>query len=83
MLYVSDIIRKLMIDKGCTVTKLASKMGLLAPSLSRKLQSKMEDYKLSLLADIVGALDCDIVISVVDRESGQVLYTIKEDEKSL
>jgi len=80
MLYTSDIIRKLMIDKGVTVTQLASKMELLQPTLSRKLQNKNEDYKLSMLLDIIKTLDCTLKIDIIDSESNKVLYTIKEDK---
>lgn len=81
MYYISDIIRKLMIDKGVNVTTLAHKMNLLQPTLSRKLQNKTEDYKLSLLSDIIQALNCEIKIDIIDSESNKVIYTIKENEK--
>ena len=81
MLYISDIIRKLMIDRGVTVTQLAAKMQLLQPSLSRKLQNKSADYKISMLSELAAAMDCKIQIDIIDSESQKVLYTIKENEK--
>ena len=80
MLYISDIIRKLMIDRGVTVTQLAAKMELLQPSLSRKLQNKTADYKISMLSELAAAMNCNIKIDIIDSESQKVLYTIKEEK---
>jgi len=44
------------------------------------LQNKNEDYKLSMLLDIIKTLDCTLKIDIIDSESNKVLYTIKEDK---
>ena len=83
MYNTSKTLQKLMIDKDMTVSQLASACGLLQPSVSRALQKTDNDYRLSFLAQLLHGLGCSAEIVIKDSESGQVLYTIKEDEKSL
>lgn len=81
MFNASKTIQKLMIDRDITPTKLASLTGLHQSSISRALQKSDNDYRLSFLNTLVTALNCDIEINIIDSESKQVLYTIKETEK--
>ena len=76
MFYISDIIRKLMIDRRINVTDLSRKLGITTPNLSRKFQNQTEDYKISYLSNIMQALNCSIQIQIIDNSSKQVLYTI-------
>ena len=78
MFYISDIIRKLMIDKRINVTDLSHKIGVQTSNLSRKLQNQTEDYKISYLSNVMQALNCSIRIQIIDSESQQVLYTISD-----
>ena len=78
MFYISDIIRKLMIDKRINVTDLSRKLGITTPNLSRKFQNQKEDYKISYLSNIMQALNCNIRIQIIDSGSQQVLYTISD-----
>lgn len=78
MFYISDIIRKLMIDKRINVTDLSHKIGVQTSNLSRKLQNQTEDYKISYIQDIAAAMNCNIRIQIIDSESQQVLYTISD-----
>lgn len=80
MFYISDIIRKLMIDRRINVTDLSRKLGIATPNLSRKLQNQKEDYKISYIQDIAAALQCNIQIQIIDSESQKVLYTIADSE---
>ena len=68
-----------MIDKKITVTELSKKIGVASSNLSRKLQNSQEDYKLSYLCQVLSALGASAEIVIKDSESGQTLYTIKED----
>ena len=81
MFYISDIIRKLMIDRRINVTDLSHKIGVQTSNLSRKLQNQQEDYKISYLSNILQALNCDIRIQIIDLESQQVLYTITDTKE--
>lgn len=78
MLYISDVIRKIMIDRGVSVTTLSKKIGVATSNLSRKLQNKNEDYKISYLQDIAIALNCDISINFIDSDTKKVLYTLEK-----
>lgn len=78
MFYISDIIRKLMIDKRINVTDLSHKIGVQTSNLSRKLQNQKEDYKLSYLSNILQALNCNIQIQIIDNNNNDVLYTISD-----
>lgn len=80
MFYISDIIRKLMIDRRINVTDLSHKIGVQTSNLSRKLQNQKEDYKLSYIQDIAAALNCNIRIQIIDNNSNDVLYTISDSE---
>lgn len=80
MFYISDIIRKLMIDKRINVTDLSRKLGITTPNLSRKFQNQKEDYKISYLSNIMQALNCSIKIQIIDNNSNEVLYTISDLE---
>lgn len=78
MLYISDVIRKIMIDRGVSVTTLSKKIGVATSNLSRKLQNKNEDYKISYLQDVARALNCDISINFIDSDTKKVLYTLED-----
>ncbi len=78
MFYISDIIRKLMIDRRINVTDLSRKLGITTPNLSRKFQNQTEDYKISYLSNILQALNCSIRIQIIDNNSNDVLYTISD-----
>ena len=80
MFYISDIIRKLMIDKRINVTDLSHKIGLQVSNVSRKLQNQKEDYKISYLSNILQALNCSIQIQIIDNNSKEVLYNITDSE---
>ena len=80
MFYISDIIRKLMIDKRVNVTDLSHKIGLQVSNVSRKLQNQKEDYKISYLSNILQALDCSIQIQIIDNNSKEILYNITDSE---
>lgn len=80
MFYISDIIRKLMIDKRINVTDLSHKIGLQVSNVSRKLQNQKEDYKISYLSNIMQALDCTIKIQIIDNNSNDILYTISDSD---
>ena len=78
MFYISDIIRKLMIDRRINVTDLSRKLGITTPNLSRKFQNQKEDYKISYLSNVMQALNCSIQIQIIDNNSNDVLYTISD-----
>lgn len=78
MFYISDIIRKLMIDRRVNVTDLSRQIEVQTSNLSRKLQNKTEDYKISYLQELATALQCDIQIQIIDTNTKQVLYTISD-----
>lgn len=78
MFYISDIIRKLMIDRRINVTDLSHKIGVQTSNLSRKLQNQQEDYKISYLQDIAIALNCNVRIQIIDNNNNDVLYTISD-----
>ena len=78
MFYISDIIRKLMIDRHINVTDLSRKMGISTPNLSRKFQNKSEDYKISYLHNVLQHLDCDIRIQIIDSKTNDILYIISD-----
>lgn len=78
MFYISDIIRKLMIDRRINVTDLSRKLGITTPNLSRKFQNQKEDYKISYLSNILQALNCSIRIQIIDNNNNDVLYTISD-----
>lgn len=78
MFYISDIIRKLMIDRRINVTDLSHKIGLQVSNVSRKLQNQKEDYKISYLSNILQALNCSIRIQIIDNNNNDVLYTISD-----
>lgn len=80
MFYISDIIRKLMIDRRINVTDLSHKIGLQVSNVSRKLQNQQEDYKISYLSNILKALDCSIQIQIIDNNSKEILYNITDSE---
>lgn len=80
MFYISDIIRKLMIDRRINVTDLSRKLGITTPNLSRKFQNQKEDYKISYLSNILQALNCSIQIQIIDNNSKEVLYNITNSE---
>ena len=80
MFYISDIIRKLMIDRRINVTDLSHKINLQVSNVSRKLQNQKEDYKISYLSNILQALDCNIQIQIIDNNSKEVLYNITDSE---
>lgn len=80
MFYISDIIRKLMIDRRINVTDLSRKLGITTPNLSRKFQNQTEDYKISYLSEICQALDCSIQIQIIDNDTQEVLYNITDSE---
>ncbi len=80
MFNTSDIIRKLMIDKKMTVTKLAEKIGVKQQALSRKLQNQSEEYKIEYLENIVKGMNCHIQINIVDSDTNDILYTLIDSE---
>lgn len=80
MFNTSDIIRKLMIDKKMTVTKLADKIGIKQQALSRKLQNQNEEYKIEYLENVVNGMGCHIVVNIVDSESQEILYSLIDSE---
>ncbi len=80
MFYISDIIRKLMIDKRINVTDLSRKLGITTPNLSRKFQNQKEDYKISYLSNVLQALNCSMQIQIIDNNSKEVLYNITDSE---
>ena len=67
-----------MIDKNMSITELAKKMDLATPTLSKKLNKINESYTLEYLHRIMQAMDCDITITISDKQSGQVLYTLTD-----
>ncbi len=80
MFYISDIIRKLMIDRRINVTDLSHKIGVQTSNLSRKLQNQTEDYKISYIQDIAAAMNCNVRIQIIDNDSKEVLYNITDSE---
>ena len=78
MFNVSQTIRKLMIDKNCTVTDISKKADILQPTLSRSLQKADNDYRINYLNQIIKALDCTIQIQIIDNSTKEVLYTISD-----
>ena len=80
MFYISDIIRKLMIDKRINVTDLSHKIGVQTSNLSRKLQNQTEDYKISYIQDIAAAMNCNVRIQIIDNNTSSILYTISDSE---
>lgn len=81
MYNISNTIRKLMIDKKTTVTELSQKMNVLQPSISRKINNPDSDYKISLLSDLCSAMDCDITITISDKQTGKALYTLTDEQE--
>ncbi len=81
MLYFSDIIQHLLIDKKMNKKQTAEAAGLLSASFSRMINNPNNDYHISTLCDIIKALDCTLKIDIIDSESNKVLYTIKEDKQ--
>lgn len=80
MFYISDIIRKLMIDRRINVTDLSHKIGVQTSNLSRKLQNQTEDYKISYIQDIAAAMNCNVRIQIIDNNTSSILYTISDSE---
>ena len=78
MFYISDVIRKLMIDRRVNVTDLSRQIEVQTSNLSRKLQNKTEDYKISYLQVLATALQCNIRIQIIDNDTNDVLYTIQD-----
>lgn len=79
MLYLSNTILHLLVDKKKNKKEVAEKSGLLPASFSRMVNKADNDYHISTLCAIMQALNCSMEIVIKDSESGQTLYTIKED----
>lgn len=80
MFNISQTIRKVMIDKGQTVSDIVKKSGILQSTLSRSLQKADNDYRINYLNQIVQALNCNIRIQIIDNDTQEVLYNIVDSE---
>lgn len=78
MFNTSKILRKLMIDRDMTVTPLSQEIGVSTPNLSRKLDNVDETYTLDYLQKIVKCMNCEIEVNIIDSETKEVLYTLKD-----
>ena len=79
MLYFSDIIQHLLIDKKKNKKQAAEAAGLLPASFSRMINNSNNDYHISTLCDICRALDCSLSVSIIDSKSGATLYTLRDE----
>lgn len=80
MFNTSNTIRKVMIDKKMTITELSKKMGLATPTLSKKINKIDESYTIEYLYRIMQAMDCDITITISDKQTGKALYTLTDEQ---
>lgn len=81
MFNTSNTIRKVMIDKKMTITELSKKMGLATPTLSKKINKIDESYTIEYLYRIMQAMDCDITITISDKQTGKALYTLTDEQE--
>lgn len=66
---VSEIIKIICVKRNITVAELSVKMGFSKQNLFNKLYRN--DMKVSDLEKILAALDCELKICVLDKESKQ------------
>lgn len=66
---VSEIIKIICVKRNITVAELSVKMGFSKQNLFNKLYRN--DMKVSDLEKILDALDCELKIGVLDKESKQ------------
>lgn len=81
MFNTSNTIRKVMIDRNMTITELSKKMDLSTPTLSKKINKPDGSYTIEYLQRIVSAMDCDITITISDKQTGKTLYTLTDTEE--
>lgn len=80
MLYLSKVIQYLKIDKKMTIKEIATKAGMIPASLSKSLNNEYNDYHISTLCKIMQAMDCDITITISDKQTGKALYTLTDEQ---
>ena len=66
---VSEIIKIICIKRNTTIAELSVKMGFSKQNLFNKLYRN--DMKVSDLEKVLAALDCELNISVLDKETKQ------------
>ncbi len=65
----AKIIKMILGYKDMNISTLAEKLGTSRPNMSQKM--KRDNFSEKELQDIAEALDCDLKISFVDRETGK------------
>ncbi len=81
MLYLSNTIQHLKIDKKMTVKQIAENAKIIPASLSKSLNNEYNDYHISTICKIMKAMDCDITITISDKQTGKTLYTLTDTEE--
>lgn len=80
MLYFSDIIQHLLIDRKKQKKEIAEKCGLLPASFSRMINKPDNNFQIDTLCNIFKALDCDITVNITDSATKQILYSISSSD---
>lgn len=62
-------IKTVLAFKGCTAAQLSEILGCSQANISQKM--KRDDFRESELREIAAALDCDLEILFIDRETGR------------
>lgn len=71
---VSEIIKIICIKRNTTIAELSVKMGFSKQNLFNKLYRN--DMKVSDLEKILAALDCELNISVLDKNSKDIVVKV-------
>lgn len=64
---IAETIRIILIKKKMTVSELAEKTGQSQPNLTNKL--KRDDFKVNELRKIAAALNCELELNFIDKDS--------------
>lgn len=64
-----------------TKKETAEKADIIPASLSRSLNNEYNDYHISTICKIMKAMDCDITITISDKQTGKTLYTLTDTEE--
>lgn len=66
---MKNIIKSILGFKGVSVSELAERLGKSTANMSQQLSR--DDFRESDLQAIANALDCELVIKFIDRETGK------------
>lgn len=81
MIYISKTIQHLLVDKKATKKDIADRANITASALSRAINNDNNDYHISTLCKIMQAMDCDITITISDKQTGKALYTLTDEQE--